>query len=173
MLGEDDVITMDKTAILSRPRAMQGHILRRMLERLLGEIRDIEMRHIEEIMSIMSRPAGRCLDLPYGLSFTVGYDRCWMGPVERIPSPYPCLSGEWPLKVPGMTAIPGWLIGASTIENTDGETGNALVALLDLDATGAELLVRGRRTGDRFMPLGLPGEKKLGEFMESFRKSNP
>jgi tRNA(Ile)-lysidine synthase len=162
---EGDVITIDKIALLSRHTAMQGHILRRVIERLLGEIRDIEMRHIDDIISILSRPAGSRLDLPYGLSFTVGYDRCWLGPLEKIPSPYPRLDGEWPLKVPGLTPLPGWEVNIFEDETCQFDQRNSLAACLDFDSTGTELAVRGRRVADRFRPLGINADKKLGEFM--------
>ncbi|MBA7569863.1 hypothetical protein ES708_11605 [subsurface metagenome] len=38
-------------------------------------------------------------------------------------------------------------------------------AYLDLGKSGDKLLVRPRRRGDRFQPLGLSQSKKLGEFM--------
>jgi tRNA(Ile)-lysidine synthase len=41
---------------------------------------------------------------------------------------------------------------------------DAGVALLDADRTGKELYVRGWEDGDRFVPLGLGGRKKLQDF---------
>jgi tRNA(Ile)-lysidine synthase len=38
---------------------------------------------------------------------------------------------------------------------------NARVVAFDADRLPAELLVRGRRAGDRFMPFGGPGERRL------------
>ena len=40
-----------------------------------------------------------------------------------------------------------------------------LEALLDFDVTGSDLHLRGRRSGDRFWPLGLGGSKSLQDFM--------
>ncbi|MBA7713134.1 hypothetical protein ES703_122133 [subsurface metagenome] len=42
---------------------------------------------------------------------------------------------------------------------------NLFTAYFDLDKTGDKLVVRGRKTGDRFQPLGMSQPKKLGEFM--------
>ena len=42
---------------------------------------------------------------------------------------------------------------------------NPYCAYLSRDALGKELKVRSRLPGDRFQPLGLPGEKSLKEFM--------
>ena len=38
-------------------------------------------------------------------------------------------------------------------------------ACLDLDKTGSTLIIRSRRPGDRFQPLGMDQTKKLNEFM--------
>lgn len=43
--------------------------------------------------------------------------------------------------------------------------GSGPVAHLDYDATGARLLLRHRRRGDRFHPLGAPGSRKLSDVL--------
>jgi tRNA(Ile)-lysidine synthase len=42
---------------------------------------------------------------------------------------------------------------------------NLFTAHLDFDKTGDKIIVRPRKRGDRFQPLGLSQPKKLGEFM--------
>ena len=42
---------------------------------------------------------------------------------------------------------------------------NFFTAYFDFSKTGDKLVVRGRRPGDRFQPLGMSQPKKLGEFM--------
>jgi tRNA(Ile)-lysidine synthase len=82
-------------------------------------------------------------------------------------SPLPELKGEVQLNVPGQTRLPGWHIKATIIDPSTikGLTKNNFTAYLDLGKTGDKLLVRPRRRGDRFQPLGLSKPKKLGEFM--------
>jgi tRNA(Ile)-lysidine synthase len=41
----------------------------------------------------------------------------------------------------------------------------SLTAYFDFDKTGDNIIVRPRKSGDRFQPLGLSQPKKLGEFM--------
>jgi tRNA(Ile)-lysidine synthase len=73
-----------------------------------------------------------------------------------------------PLTVPGLTAIPASSLSlrsellkewAACDLAADGWT-----ALLDADRTGMELYVRGWKEGDRFVPLGMAGRKKLQDF---------
>ena len=44
-------------------------------------------------------------------------------------------------------------------------SGDANTARLDRDKCGARLVVRPRQRGDRFMPLGMRGTKKVSDFM--------
>jgi len=49
------------------------------------------------------------------------------------------------------------------------ETGVRCVERFDLDKIKLPLLVRGRRDGDRFVPLGASAEKKVGKFLTDAR----
>ncbi|GAI94904.1 unnamed protein product, partial [marine sediment metagenome] len=79
------------------------------------------------------------------------------------------LGGEFPLKIPGETVLPGWCIEANitnpSVVKGKPEGANDFTAYFDLDNTGDKLLVRPRQPGDRFQPLGMSQPKKLGEFM--------
>jgi len=86
------------------------------LEKLLGNVMDIEMRHIEEIMNALTKPAGKRLSLPGGLTFCVEYDQYLIGKDPAALSPLPTLEGEPQLKLPGKTTLPGWNIEATIID---------------------------------------------------------
>lgn len=72
------------------------------------------------------------------------------------------------LAVPGLTAIPGssLSLGSDIVEGrTRGElAADRWTAFLDADRAGKELQVRGWQEGDRFIPLGMGGQKKLQDF---------
>ena len=82
----------------------------------MGNLKDIEARHIEEMMQALDKPAGKQISLPYGLVFTVDYGRYLLGKDISPLNPFPVLEGEYPLKLPGKTVIPGWRIDAHIIE---------------------------------------------------------
>jgi len=163
---QGNTITLDKQGFLELPSALKRYLLRRTIEDLLGNLKDIETRHIEEIMDALTKPAGKRLSLPGGLIFSIEYHRYLMGPEPAALSPFPILDAEFPLKLPGETMLPGWRIEA-TIISREQMTGKdeQFTAYLDPDKTGDKLLVRPRRPGDRFQPLGMSQPKKLGEFM--------
>ncbi|MBA7676556.1 tRNA(Ile)-lysidine synthase [subsurface metagenome] len=188
---QGNTITLDKERLLNLPPALQRHLLRMSIEKLLGNLKDIEMRHIEEIVNALTKPAGKRLNLPGGLIFSVEYNRYLISQDREALSPFPPLEDEFPLKLLGRTQLPGWEIEATIIDpsivkgkpegaNAPSETkiplpiikgkgigliNNDFTAYFDLDKTGNKLSVRSRKGSDRFQPLGMSQPKKLGEFM--------
>ncbi len=162
----ENIIALDKERFLRLPSALQRNLLRMSIEKLLGNLKDIETRHIEEIVDALPKPAGKRLNLPGGLIFSIEYDRYLIGSEPVRLSPFPMLGAELPLKLPGETLLSGWRIEA-TITNRKQriEKENNFIAYLDYDKAGDKLAVRPRRSGDRFQPLGMSQPKKLGKFM--------
>jgi tRNA(Ile)-lysidine synthase len=113
----------------------------------------------------LDKPAGKQLSLPNGLIFDIEYDRYLLTTDPAALSPFPVLAGEHRLNIPGETRLPGWRVSATFVEPPPQVEDNKLVAYVDLEKTGRLLLVRPRCRGDRFQPMGLGYEKKLGVFM--------
>ncbi|GAI20793.1 unnamed protein product, partial [marine sediment metagenome] len=171
---EGDTIILDKKGFLELHPALKRHLLRASIEKLLGNLMDIETRHIEEIMDALTKPAGKRISLPGGLIFSVEYDKYLIGQDLAALSPFPVLEKEFTLKVPGKTRLPGWRIEASVVDPSvvkgKGIKGMGLInkdftAYFDLGRAGDKLLVRSRKPGDKFQPLGMSQPKKLNEFM--------
>ena len=163
---QGDTIILDKGRFLESPPALQRHLLRAAIEELLGNLKDIETRHIEEIMAALTKPAGKRFSLPGGLVFTIEYNRYLLGSEPAALAPLPLLRGEFTLKVPGDTLLPGWRVAATIIERAEmTDKGDDFTACFDLNKVGGKVLVRTRQPGDRFQPLGMSQSKKLGEFM--------
>jgi tRNA(Ile)-lysidine synthase len=171
VVRQDETVILDKAAFLDLPPALQRHLLRMVIEELLGDLRDIETRHIEEVLAALRKPAGKSLDLPSGLTFVTEYGQYRLGP-QRVVSPFPVLENDFALRIPGETSASGWQVEATVMdrlaeEATMAEAGrdDSLVARFDFDRVGENVLIRSRRPGDRFQPLGMEQPKKLGQFM--------
>jgi tRNA(Ile)-lysidine synthase len=162
---DGEAIILDRPKLDRLPSTLKRYLLRTGAEKLLGSAKDIEMRHIEEMMALLGKPAGKRLSLPGGLSFATGYDEYILTLDLAGLSPLPELEGETKLKIPGQTEFSGWRVEAAIIEPEETTEKDDFTAYFDLAKTGDRLTVRGRRRGDRFQPLGLPQPKKLGEFM--------
>ena len=156
------------------PPALRRHLLRAALERQLGDLTDVESSHIEAMTRALAGPAGKRLSLPGGLVFYVDYGACILGRGEGVPCPLPALEGEHRLNVPGETLLPGWRVSARILDPPPprGEP-SPWRACLDFDQAGPNLVVRGRRPGDRFQPLGLEASKKLQDFMVDVKIPRP
>lgn len=168
-LAEKDSVVIRKDAFTALPSGLQRHLLRAAVEKLLGDLKDIEASHIEDIMNALDKAAGKVIGLRGGLNFTVEYDRYVLSPDAVSLCPFPPLEGETLLNVPGRTYIPGWNIEAAILPSSrTGEAGANdadFTAWLDFSITGDKLTVRRRLNGDRFQPLGMEQSKKLNEFM--------
>jgi tRNA(Ile)-lysidine synthase len=167
--AEGSSVIIDKKSFLALPSALKRHLLRASIESLLGNLKDIEAAHIEEILNALDKPAGKVIGLPYGISFTIEYDRYVMSPDPASICPFPALESEFELKVPGKTSTSGWDIEAAILSPSaakvkSAET-NEFAACFDFDRTGGKLSVRRRLPGDRFQPLGMKQPKKLNQFM--------
>ena len=163
---QGDVIVLDKKALLKLPVSVRRYLLRQAIETAAGDLKDIEARHIEEMIQAMDKPAGKQINLPYGLIFTVDYDRYLLGTDISPLNPFPVLAGENPLKIPGKTLIPGWRIEARIIPPAELNTeDNGFTADFDFGRLDGKLTVRPRQRGDRFQPSGMKGMKKVAQFM--------
>jgi len=191
---QGETIVLDKKRFDQLPPAPKRYLFRAAVERLLGSTKDIEMRHIEQMLSAVNKPAGKRLSLPGGLIFSIEYSKYLLTLDPNSLSPLPSLDTEFQLRIPGKTLFPGWRVEASIIDpsvvkgkpegaNTPSEIitplplikgkgtkgmgliKNDFAAYFDLDKVGDKLLVRPRQPGDRFQPLGLDQPKKLNEFM--------
>ncbi|MCK4402520.1 MAG: tRNA lysidine(34) synthetase TilS [Dehalococcoidia bacterium] len=197
---EEDAIYLDKGKIVALPIALQRQLLRLAIARLAGDTRDIEANHIEAIRSLLSKPVGKRTSLPHGLVCWNRYDEVVIAvsqslegnestrdlglSTSRLFCPFPALQGEFPLKVPGETVLPGWRVIASissviprqspehsesrspfVIASEAKQPHRSFVAEFDLHLAGTELFVRQRQPGDGFQPLGMDRPKKLQHFM--------
>ena len=163
---DKSTLILDKARFLQLPSAMKRYLLRNSIEKLLGTLKDIETRHIEEILAALNKPAGKIISLPEGLTFSIEYDRYLLGRDPAALSPFPVLGAELTLKIPGETKLPGGQITANIIKRAEmNEKGDGFIAYFNLNKVGDRLTVRTRQPGDRFQPLGMNQPKKLNEFM--------
>jgi tRNA(Ile)-lysidine synthase len=161
---QENAISLDKEKFLELPPALKRHLLRTAIENLSG-LKDIETRHIEEILDALAKPAGKRLDLPGGLNFSIDYDSYLIGTDLAALAPFPVLKGESRLKIPGETLLPSWRVEATITTPESIKDAGDYEAYFDLDKSGNRITVRSRQTGDRFQPLGMSQPKKLNKFM--------
>jgi tRNA(Ile)-lysidine synthase len=142
------------------PTGLLPQVMRLAASRLVGDARDLGERHLLAMSAAAGKPAGTELDLPRGLHLRIGYGEVVLTANRAGPADEPLPVEGVELTVPGSTNVAGWRIDAST-DDGQGSSSDEWEARIDADAVRGRLVVRRRRAGDRFRPLGLDGEKKL------------
>ena len=165
---EDDVIYLDRDKMVALPRAIQRQVFRGAVKQLRGNLRDVEADHIEAMVDFLSKPAGKTLCLPDGLTLSTEYGQLVLTSAQASTCPLPPLEGISHVNIPGETDLTGWRVRADIIQEMAGD-GSGLIASFDLAKVGKELTVRQRKPGDRFRPLGMSQTKKLQDFMVDSR----
>jgi tRNA(Ile)-lysidine synthase len=179
VLKEKNTFIFEKISFRSLFPAVQRQLLRMAIDKLRGTLKDIETRHIEEILLSLNKPAGRQISLPAGLVFSIEYKRYLISLNPQEINPFPVLEKEYEIKLPGETHIEGWTLITSfkTCDNLSAGFNNdqdgSLIASFDKDSVGDKLVLRSRRRGDYFQPLGMEYTKKIGEFMLDSRIPRP
>ena len=169
-------VTLDLAMWRKLHIALQRALVRRAVQRLRWDLRDVNAQHVEAAVEVALRGAtGAQATLPRGVMLIVGYTTLIVADQAYVPPPdFPALSdgssgdsGLLPLAIPGDTALPGNAQAEVRIlarsDLPDGWQGNAdpWRAFLDARVMGDEAYLRTRRAGDRFCPLGLAGQHKL------------
>ncbi len=150
--------------------SLQRQLLRRAIRHLRSDLRNIDWVHIEEARRALGeKPAGTEVTLPRDLSLFRSYDTFVMGDMIPIPE-MPLIEQETKIAVPGRTTLSDWELITEVLGKGGKEEAfnnqDPWQGYLDLDQVGQDLILRGRKPGDRFQPLGMGGRSKtLREFM--------
>ena len=187
-------VTLDSKMLLAQPQPVMVELVRHSLTVLGCGERDLTQHHYERILQLAEQNvSGRKIDLPG--EFVVGAeygnlifsrpkkseDRCQKTEVKNLPSvlavrhPVDCPLSSVVLKVPGQTRFGRYLIEAAILEADEEEfekfkaEKTSFIERFDFDKIKPPLVVRFRKPGDRFVPLGLEKEKKVGKFLTAAR----
>lgn len=160
--------------------AIQRRLLMKAWEKVNSSDRDLAFIHVEKLRAFLKDgPDTGWFELPRGIKVRKAYGKARFSPEDRSNiDEYEIL-----LKVPGKTYIPQLGITIITemlpgykatrragkaVKYFDKEVGlldpAPGVHYVDYNRLPGDLLVRNRRPGDRFRPLGMKGTKKLKDF---------
>ncbi len=154
-------------------RSLQRSVLREAIRRLRQGLRNINWIHVENALDVLNRTDTGAATLPQGLVAVARYGRFYVADDGALPPPpAPQLAGEpLPVPVPGMLDLPDdrWVLETRVLAAVPEEARHNVdpwQAWLNLEAVGEDLVLRPRRPGDTFAPLGMGGRlKRLNEFM--------
>ncbi len=162
-----DGMLLDHAAWRALPPALQSSVLRCAVAAIARHTQGLEHAHVVHARATLHEGrAGVASPLPGGLSCRAEHDGIWIGYAARQESFAPVA-----LAIPGRTAITplGCSIHAALIELDQDSFRKEIAAneeaWLDAAQVGGTLRVRTRLPGDRFVPLGMTGAKKLQDFL--------
>ncbi|MBA7671361.1 tRNA(Ile)-lysidine synthase [subsurface metagenome] len=168
-------VALNLKGFLSEPEPVKVELVRRSLRAIGSGERDLTQRHYERILRLAEQKvSNKKIELPDG--FVVGFE---YGKVifsrQKDRQPKKQTSDSIELRVPGQTGFENYLIEASILETKECDVEkfkaekNQFVEWFDFDKVKLPILVRFREGGERFWPLGLAEEKKVGKFLTAAR----
>ena len=162
-------VELDADALLREPPAMARRVIR-LAQRAVAGTHFVGFDAVEAVLRfVVSKSTGQ-LDLP-GHRVNRRGNRLVLTTSRGREKPLPAADFSYPLDIPGWVKVPEAACTISADMNTVpfGRvakevwrlTGRGDEAVLEAGRLAGPLLVRNRRPGDRFRPLGLEGRKKL------------
>ncbi|MCJ7595459.1 MAG: tRNA lysidine(34) synthetase TilS [Desulfobacterales bacterium] len=168
--GPGGELSVPLSAFAGLIRPLRNRVTRRIIKRVKKDLRRISHEHIQSvsILAGAARPQG-VLNLPKGMTIIKSYDRL------HFTASRPAKAGPFNYSLSGPGTIHLEEIGR-TLSIEEMETAGDLgleappgIAYLDADKLQYPLLLRNFRPGDRFMPLGMKGHKKVKAFFADLK----
>ena len=168
----DQELILNADALLRKSRIVQSEIVRLAYRSFgLGE-QALGFAHLVSALDLIADTAsGRQAQLPGGMTIERRYHQL----IFSLPTDEPreTIASEIAVHLPGRTLLPIRRLRIDcTFEKATAQdiprlrrSANKMEEFVDTDAVHPPLVVRTRRPGDRFFPLGAPGSKKLSDFL--------
>jgi tRNA(Ile)-lysidine synthase len=168
----DQSLVLNAEAVARKSRIVQSELVRLAYSSFgLGE-QDLAYIHLLAVLDLVSDPtSGRQAQLPGGMTVEKRYHQL----IFSMPSDEPRerIAAEIAVHLPGQTHLPLRCleIDCAIKDVTAGDipclrkSASRFEEFLDLASVRPPLIVRSRRPGDRFIPLGAPGTKKVADFL--------
>jgi tRNA(Ile)-lysidine synthase len=156
-------IRLDLPRLKKIDPALHGRLLRLAVAGVKGDLNQLAFSHIRAILDKFDATEKWELHLPGGFFARGGKEELVIGR-DREPQREP-KEFKYTLSVPGKIELAeiGRTFGCDFADQLD-KTAGPQVAYLDYSALGKDLIVRNKLPGDRFVPLGIRGTKKVQDF---------
>ena len=156
------------SALQTHPVALQRRLIRLAYYKTASTLHNLDFSQIETVIANLTK-VGWKQDLPQGvqvlvqannLVFSFARDDKAQKSLEKINEPQLLL-------LPGEFTVHSWRFSAEfvLINESDIFRETGFKANLDADKVGPTVAIRGRKRGEKFKPLGAPGQRKLQDYM--------
>jgi tRNA(Ile)-lysidine synthase len=157
-------------ALIKEPAVIQKGILRKVMENLAGNLKDLESKHVDAVLSLVSRQVGKYVSLPCRMAAEREYvsikiyiksddlrENLTLGIIE-----------PWRIIIPGNTSIPGTgkFLETKLMKYKKNEPipKSSCVKWFDYDKIENAVEIRTRKEGDYIQINSSGGNKKLKDY---------
>jgi tRNA(Ile)-lysidine synthase len=164
---EGDSYLLPSDALLKEDIVIRKGIILNIMEELAGSRKDIEAKHVEEILSLIGKQTGKEIHLPYGMLAVREYNgiRLILRKDHKVKSRKKIIPEPIPLKVPCKVILEekGMIIEARVIpyEKDKNFSDNNCIKWFDYDKIENTVELRTRQEGDFIQINQSGGHKKL------------
>lgn len=153
----DEMLKMNFKALKNFPVPLQRRLIRKFIEEIKGNLRRIGFYHIEQIRNLDKE---REAHIPGKL--VLRREGEWLFEKTKVMERGDFYF-EWETSSP--LKIPGYILKAEIFERKGKkpEFDDGKRAYIDFEKIELPLIVRNRREGDLYRPIGSPGKKKINE----------
>ena len=160
-----NAFVLDADALRDEHPAALHRLLRMALEEARGDLLELSKEHVERIAGLLEPDAtGTVVELPGELQVRREYERLIIEVAEEsVPLP----DEQAPLDIPGEATLPARAVTVNAepaVAPDDFAAGDATRVYLGVEAARGGLVLRSHRPGERFVPLGMTGSRKLQDF---------
>jgi len=151
------------------PEGFQNQVLRQIIKGVQGGLRRISLKHIDAVKSLLKGGPQAHLNLPDGILVKRTYQTLVFSKGRKKPGNQKDNGYQYLLNGPGVFSVNAisCTVNITEIEaefRLQADKGSPLYAHLDADRTQYPLIIRSFLPGDRFVPLGMTGHKKVKDF---------
>lgn len=146
--------------------AIKNRIIRKGIRSISGELKDVESRHIQLILEfIQNGKTGTKIDLPNNISGVLEYETLIL---KKSVASEKQKDFEYKMPIGKKLFIDELEVSISTrvlnISEVEDHSKEKYKKYLDFHKVTKDIIIRNRRNGDSFVPLGMSGRKKLKDF---------
>lgn len=161
---QKNLISLSIAYINKLPRAIRLRLFKALLESLNPEKNGFSFIHIKSLENLAQRKgSGKRISLPRDIAARREYDNLILERKKTCPKR---IEYEYAIKIPGAINIQArkLTIRLQTTDRDYIDWGSENKVYMDLDKISLPLILRNRRDGDWFQPLGMKGRKKIKTF---------
>lgn len=162
---EGNRITLDSEKLKNMHEAIASRVIRSSIEKLNYNLKGIERKHIEDIIGLVtSNKTGKSIDIGNSMTVKTSYTDLILEKNQDMEQ----VDYIHKIKIDNIIYIPELdiKIKANVYSKSDVniDFNNPFLKCFDYDNIKSEIYIRNRKDGDRFVPIGMKGHKKLKDF---------